>query len=226
MYAIKSPTLGRAHELVIERILKHGRYELDTEDNERTVELPEPSNIHVENPFSEYMVSKYSMYQEKFMQEYVKGLLEGSTSDFVYTYNERLFHYDGIIDQIGLVIEKLRKNPSSRRAQAITWYPEKDATANEPPCLQRIQYLVRDDKLNQYCEFRSNDMLMAAGANMYALVHLQKYVADDLGLAVGWYEHTSVSSHIYYKRDLEPHLMRFIDGCNLRHLEPVQNYLL
>ena len=61
---IKSPTLGRAHELVIERILKYGRYELDTEENERTVELPEPSNIHVENPFSGYKVSKYSNFQE------------------------------------------------------------------------------------------------------------------------------------------------------------------
>lgn len=224
MYMIKSPTLGRAHELVIERILKYGRYELDTEENERTVELPEPSNIHVENPFSGYMVSKYSNIQEKFMNEYVTSLLEGTEADFVYTYHDRLFHYDNVIDQIDLIIKKLRNNPTSRRAQAITWYPEVDAIAKEPPCLQRVQYLVRDGRLNQYLEFRSNDMLMAAGANMYALAHLQKYVADELGLEVGWYEHTSVSAHIYYIRD-HPDLMVFVNGCNLRHLESVQKYL-
>ena len=67
MYMIKSPTLGRAHELVIERILKYGRYELDTYENELTVELPEPSINLVENPLSVYMVSKYSNFQEKCM---------------------------------------------------------------------------------------------------------------------------------------------------------------
>ncbi len=225
MYVIKSPTLGRAHELVIERILKYGRYELDTEENERTVELPEPSNIHVENPFSGYMISKYSNIQEKFMGEYVISLLEGTTANFVYTYHDRLFHYNDAIDQIDIVIKKLRDNPTSRRAQAITWYPDQDAVAREPPCLQRVQYLVRDGKLNQYVEFRSNDMLMAAGANMYALLHLQKYVADELGLDVGWYEHTSVSAHIYYVRD-HPDLVKFINGCGLSNFESVKKYIM
>jgi thymidylate synthase len=50
--------------------------------------------------------------------------------------------------------------------------------------------------------FRSNDMLSAAGANMFALVHLQKYIADQLGLPCGPYTHISLVPHVYYKRDL------------------------
>ncbi len=49
--------------------------------------------------------------------------------------------------------------------------------------------------------FRSNDILLAMHANMYALVHLQKYVADQLGLPVGSYTHMVTVPHIYVKRD-------------------------
>jgi thymidylate synthase len=55
--------------------------------------------------------------------------------------------------------------------------------------------------------FRSNDMLTAAGANMFALVHLQQFIADKLGVPAGPYTHISLVPHIYYKRDvndLEP----------------------
>jgi thymidylate synthase len=58
--------------------------------------------------------------------------------------------------------------------------------------------------------FRSNDMLSAAGANMYALAHVQKSIADQLELPVGSYEHISISPHIYYIRDLTPDLENMI----------------
>jgi thymidylate synthase len=65
-----------------------------------------------------------------------------------------------------------------------------------------VQCLVRDGRLSMKVVFRSNDMLTAAGANMYALVHLQKYIADYLGLPCGPYTHISLVPHIYYKRDV------------------------
>ena len=46
-----------------------------------------------------------------------------------------------------------------------------------------VQCIIRDNKLQMKVVFRSNDMLTAAGANMFALVHLQKYIADQLGVA-------------------------------------------
>ena len=50
--------------------------------------------------------------------------------------------------------------------------------------------------------FRSNDMLTAAGANMYALVQLQRHIAGNLGLPVGSYSHISLVPHIYHTRDI------------------------
>ena len=49
--------------------------------------------------------------------------------------------------------------------------------------------------------FRSNDMLLAFGANAYALTMLQKKIADELGLEVGTYTHIALIPHVYHKRD-------------------------
>jgi len=220
MYVIKTFSLGRAHELIIEKILKHGKI-VKTEDGEDTIELNEPLSIHCDTPFNDYMISKFNKFGKKAMEQYVKDLIEGSENEFSYTYNERLFHYkvnnngeETCINQIDYIINKLKIEPTSRRAEAITWQPHKDTKNKNPPCLQRIQCLIRDNKLNMHVEFRSNDMLSASGANMYALVHLQKYIADALELDVGWYSHLSTSAHIYHNRDKDE-LMNYINGLNL-----------
>jgi thymidylate synthase len=49
--------------------------------------------------------------------------------------------------------------------------------------------------------FRSNDMLSAAGSNMYALARLQEFIAGEIGVSVGTYTHISLVPHVYYKRD-------------------------
>ena len=230
MFNVRAFCLGKAHEEVIKTIVRYGTF-LETEDGEKTLELPEPFNIHVGEPFADYMVSPHNMFGERAMQQYVHDLIMGTDNEFVYTYHDRLFDYprrddtgtsrgDGDkngIDQVAYIIEKLRADPASRRAEGITWYPEYDDASQNPPCLQRIQCLVRDGALNMHVEFRSNDMLSALGANMYALVHLQKHIADALGLPVGWYSHTSVSAHLYYERDHEE-LMKYVKGLGLEDL--------
>jgi thymidylate synthase len=230
MHNIRAHCLGKAHEQVIKTILKYGRFLL-TEDGEKTLELPEPFNLHVPDPFSDYMISPHNMFGAHAMEKYVQDLISGSESDFVYTYHDRLFDYPRLLrengelivegdgdgsgtDQIAYIVRKLKEEPASRRALGITWFPQKDHPSSSPPCLQRIQCFLREDRVNMYVEFRSNDMLSALGANMYALAHLQKHIADALGAGCGWYSHTSVSAHIYYERDHEE-LWRYISGLGL-----------
>ncbi|WP_421909210.1 thymidylate synthase [Methanolacinia petrolearia] len=233
MFNVRAFSLGKTHEEVIKTILKHGKY-LVTEDGEKTIELPEPLNIHVKNPFEDYMISPFNMFGEGAMRQYVNDLLNGTENEFVYTYHDRLFDYpvgdlefrgdgDGKgIDQVEYLIEKLKAEPNSRRAEAITWFPPKDDQSDNPPCLQRIQCFVRDGRLNMHVDFRSNDMLSALGANMYALVHLQKMIADRLEADIGWYSHTSVSAHMYHERDHDE-LMKYVKGlgleADLKHYE-------
>lgn len=118
----------------------------------------------------------------------------------------------GGIDQIEKsIINRLVSNPESRRAIAITWFPVRDVTADEPPCLQIVQGLIdKKNHLNLICLFRSNDMLSAWGQNAYGLAHLQKYICDQVNqkrkgngndITTGWLETISISAHMYFHRD-------------------------
>lgn len=120
---------------------------------------------------------------------------------------------DGGIDQIQeSIIRRLIQNPESRRAIAITWFPERDVNADEPPCLQIVQAVI-DEKnhLNLVCLFRSNDMLSAWGQNAYGLAHLQRYICTSINegrgkkngqeIVPGWLETISISAHMYFHRD-------------------------
>lgn len=120
----------------------------------------------------------------------------------MFSYNE--------INQIEYIINKLKEQPASRRAQAITWNPSIDCNQKDVPCLQYVQAHIVNNKLDFTVMFRSNDMLLAFGANAYALTYIQKYIADALGLEVGTYTHISLIPHVYTKRDADV-LSKFID---------------
>ncbi|KUG19112.1 thymidylate synthase [hydrocarbon metagenome] len=209
MRIIRAPHLARAHELAVKTVLEKG-WALETENAEATIESEEIA-IEVENPFAEPMFSPRSRFQRRFMECYAENLLHGSDAVFEYDYHRRLFDWgerltvDGEevhADQIAYIVEKLNAAPASRRAVAVTWNPVIDEALDDCPCLQLVQCLLRDGALRMKVVFRSNDMLSAAGANMFALAHLQKAIADRLGAACGRYTHISLVPHIYYLRDL------------------------
>jgi len=209
MRIIRAPSIGRAHELVIKTILEKG-WVLQTEDAEATIEFEEIT-LQIDTPLADPAVSPHSRFQQRFVEQYAKDLLQGSHASFEYDYHGRLFNWgerlvaEGQpvhVDQIAYIAEKLRSSPNSRRAIAITWNPVIDEKLNDCPCLQFIQCVLREGKLGMRVLFRSNDMLTAAGANMYALVQLQKSIADQLGVPCGTYTHISLIPHIYYIRDV------------------------
>ena len=207
MKLIRAPTLSRAHELVVRYILEKGYY-LKTENGEETMETDEIC-ISVDHPLEAPMVSPASRFKEAFLKEYANNLINGSDAVFEYDYHGRLFdwgcglEFGGEVhqNQIQYIIDKLKENPESRRAVAVTWCPPVDAKLADCPCLQLVQCAVRNGKLDMKIVFRSNDMLSAAGSNMYALVYLQKFIADAIGIEVGKYTHISLIPHVYFKRD-------------------------
>lgn len=206
---IRCKTIAAAHNALCREIFEGGD-EIITEDGEVTFEYPEPVLVIVVEPLAEPRISSICGFGEKAFDKYTHDLLNGSDDDFVYTYHERLFEYRtitnehiGYVNQIYKMIIKLEREPNSRRAQAITWYPFEDTESKTPPCLQRIQCLIRDGKLHMDVNFRSNDCLSAFGQNAYALTFLQKMIADELGVPVGRYTHYITSAHIYFKRDAE-----------------------
>lgn len=213
--------------------------ELITEDKEHVWRSKETISIHVSDPSYELdKLIEYYPWGKQAMDEYVGEVLgtntrevKGSSDDFTYTYNERLCAYevmmnvetigiDGVrryqtrvkpINQIDEIIDKLNSSPATRRATAITWYPYTDNYTNvrSPPCLQWLKCEVVDGYLNMFTVWRSRDVLLGMGANIYAIHHLHKMIAERCNCKVGFYEDISTDAHIYYKRDGN-HLQRWL----------------
>jgi thymidylate synthase len=150
----------------------------------------------VTEPLKEPMISKLFIGDpfslEQYRQEMLDGILdfEVERGNWEYTYHQRMG------DQITWVIDELRRNPDSRRA-VVFIRSEEDMHTGSPACLQHIQYMIRDGKLHCKILFRSNDATQAAYMNAFALIMLQKRVADALGLEVGTYTHRANSFHCY-----------------------------
>jgi thymidylate synthase len=128
-----------------------------------------------------------------------------------YTYHQRLRRYETPqlkpFDQLEVVCRKLAKAPHSRRAQCITWKVWEDNDCYDPPCLQSIWCRILEEQgqpvLSMNVRFRSNDAYRAAFMNIFALVQLQKRIADRITaltgkpILLGRYCHLADSYHIY-----------------------------
>jgi thymidylate synthase (methanogen type) len=101
------------------------------------------------------------------------------------------------INQIEYIIKTLKETPYSRRAQAITWRPLVDPFHFDPPCLQRIYMRIKNGKLIMHTSWRSRDLFRAWEANVNGMIHIQKYVAEQLNVEIGHYLDFNNSLHIY-----------------------------
>lgn len=158
--------------------------------------------IEVAHPLKEPMISRCIPCGAEMLKEYCMEMLDG-IKDFAlerglwpYTYHDRY------ATQIPAVIEELTRNPQSRRAVMVIARPE-DIHSDDPPCLQHIQFFIRatpkypNGQLDCKVLFRSNDAARATFMNAFALIMLQKRIADALGVPVGTYVHRANSFHAY-----------------------------
>jgi len=147
-----------------------------------------------------------------------------------YTYHQRLFAYEvpalGNIDQIELLCRKLAEAPHTRRAQAITWKVWEDNDCYDPACLQsvwcRITEEAGEQALSMNVRFRSNDAYKAAFMNIFALVELQRRIAQRVAelsgktIKVGRYCHLADSYHLYgsYFKEFADRFLRSLERRN------------
>jgi thymidylate synthase len=244
-------TIGEAHEWVVKDLIKYGD-ELITEDGAPTFESEFPISIIVKYPFKEPMISPAYLFSKQKAEEYMKQFTsltppnEDEKKNFAYTYFNRLADYPFMTDygdflgngtgcgndQIKYsIVERLVKDPSSRRAIAITLVPSIDLESHDPPCMQFIHVLIRHKLVNLIAYFRSNDMMSAWGANAYGLAHLQRQICDTINdymdietsgewtgdpehmpYHMGWLMTISGSAHLYEN-----------DGMQLKEFRRVLN---
>jgi len=179
--------------------------------------------ITVHDPLAEPMIHRDFPGGFEELEEYVMEVCDGIKDHLVrdpadahdtrweYTYHQRLFRYEvptiGPIDQIEHIARRLAETPHTRRAQAITWKVWEDRSCYDPACLQSVWCRITESAerpvLNMNVRFRSNDAYKAAMMNMFALVRLQRRIAERIGelsgqaIGLGRYCHMADSYHIY-----------------------------
>ena len=83
------------------------------------------------------------------------------------TYTNCLADYTGKgTDQLAILIDKLKNNPSDRRLIISLWDPSMIDKCPLPPCLYNYQFYVNDKKLSCMMTQRSSDIAVAGGWNV------------------------------------------------------------
>lgn len=181
----------------------------DWNTNQKEVSM----TLVITEPLSEPMISRLFVGDPHSLEQYRQEMLDGildfeiERGNWVYTYHSR---YE---NQYQFIIDELRRNPWSRRAVMDIRTPE-DMGSNDPACWQHAQYFIRDNALHCKILFRSNDACKATYMNAFALIMLQKRIADTLVVKMGTYTHRANSFHCY-ERDfnmLDGYVRRIKNG--------------
>ena len=156
------------------------------------------------NPFFHLMESLWMLAGRndvRFVTQYVKTMSDfsddGTTFNGAYGYRWR-HHFN--IDQLPIIIRRLKENPEDRRCVLAMWdgFHDLDLDTKDQPCNTSIYFKIRDGKLNMTVCNRSNDMIWGAyGANAVHFSVLQEYMASMIGVDVGVYNQVSDSLHVY-----------------------------
>ena len=117
------------------------------------------------------------------------------------TYGERLTSYPvgggTYIDQLLKMEERLKENPSTRKACAAMWYPDFDQRVELPACNIFFQATVVDGKLDWTTLNRSLDLFHGLTENIFMFSTWQQELATKLGIPVGVYRTISSNAHFY-----------------------------
>ncbi len=210
---IRAETIPEAWRRGLNLIWRQGE-EITDERGTRTKEVL-ALEVVVEDPRRDMIPEEYSWNRPR-LEDYASQLISGENPGFEYTYGERLRSWSlpvsgnggdacgggigepgGPVDQIEYVVRRLRANPNSRRASAVTWIPPVDTKKEEVPCMMVDDFKIREGRLHLAALFRSHDFAGAYPANLYGLTRLLEYVAERAGADPGSITTVSCSAHIY-----------------------------
>ena len=131
----------------------------------------------------------------KYASMWLKLTDDGKTSNSAYGYI--LFKKYGF-NQLEQIIELLKKDKNSRRAVLNISDPTLNRiTTKDMQCTMSIQFLVRNNELQETVYMRSNDIYFGFPYDYVFFVSLGEYIAKELNLKLGLYTHHATSLHMY-----------------------------
>jgi len=101
------------------------------------------------------------------------------------------------VDQIGYVIDTLRRNPNSRRMVVTAWEPGNAIGSKLPPCHYTFTFNVQQGRLCCHLNQRSGDIALGIPFNVACYSALTMMIAQEVGLEPGVFSHFIVDAHVY-----------------------------
>src|SRR3990167_11300604 len=133
-------------------------------------------------------------------------------------------------DQLGLLVELLKKDSSSRHGVIVTWDPAQDGLGGikkaNVPCPYSFTVNIIGGRLHLHNMVRSNDMMLGFPSDVAGFALLQCILAQKLGVGVGVYSHSISNAHVYDNQLEAVHelLRRTNDHAPIRVTLPKNTY--
>ncbi len=101
------------------------------------------------------------------------------------------------VDQIARLLERLARDPSSRRHIVTGWHPAEAEEVALPPCHTLFQFDVHERKLSCQLYQRSADLFLGVPFNIASYALLTMMIAQVLDLEPGDFVHSFGDVHLY-----------------------------
>ena len=201
---------NEAYEALLDEVIIHG---IDFDNTKALFNC----GFYIRNPLENYITNKERNWKPDYAEAEWQWYLSGDPriSKLGELYGkippiwERMADSNGEVNsnygyqwqrnnQIDYVVAKLRDNPKTRHA-AISIYDAKEwpKYTKDTPCTYAIQFTIVNDKLNMSVYMRSNDIWYGFCNDQYQFSSLQKKIAKELNIEVGWYYHHAHNMHLY-----------------------------
>jgi thymidylate synthase len=103
----------------------------------------------------------------------------------------------GTVDQIGWVLNEIRRNPDSRRLIVSAWNPAEIDQMALAPCHCLFQFYVAEGRLSCQLYQRSADVFLGVPFNIASYALLTHMMAQATGLQPGDFVHSFGDAHLY-----------------------------
>jgi len=204
MFTLETALVQDAWKSILKEIMENGE---DLED-ERNLHTKELLNVVVTilDPINSQPPEGYFSSSERY-KKIEKQLLE--TDNYVegINYGKRIREHFGFklgrniysvkIDQIESVVNRLKKDKTSRRATLTVFDPSIDQYMDDVPSMIMVDYKIRKNQLYTSAIWRSHDIYGSWIQNFFGVKGLSKYIANCLNIKLGPIIIHSISAHIY-----------------------------
>lgn len=162
-------------------------------------------NVKILKPSSDIIgilrkLSSYPQWVYPSLSE-IKNVIfsKNETKDYLYSYGQRIFNFGKSLNQIDdFIIPLLKNTPNTRRAYISLVEPSKDDVldAKYMVGVVGLYFRIVNNKLEITVIIRSNNMFKGWPANVYQMLLLQEYVAEQIKKEIGSLSIISLSAHL------------------------------